>query len=198
MFVRLLNAPPRLQSAFALALLAAILLGAGGVAWSVAAGLFEQKRELIELRERAGRLQRLAATTLPQEDIGVDPDQTRQLFMVATSLVIARADLQQRLNAISAANAVNVASVGNLPDRAEKSGTSIGLRLQLSGTYENVLATVAAIEGGAPPLIVREMTINAVGLMQPGSPPELSAEMRVYAAVRLAEDAETSTKDTAR
>lgn len=184
MIGRLLNAPMRIQSAVALGLLT--LLGVCGVLLSVALAqnIADQQQSLIDSRERAGRLMRLAATDLSRNAI---EEQTgdAQLFMGAASLAIARAELQQRISSIAATNNISIASAGNLPELTENGVTMIGLRIDFSGQHESVGKTVAAIEAGSPPLIVRHLTVRTAGAEQSGQPPELAAQLRVYAAVRV-------------
>lgn len=183
MLTRLLNASPGTQTAVAAAML---VLCAGIAVWvavAVAGGLNEQRNALIETRERAGKLIQFAATDVSQAAVADDPGGT-ELFMSAPSIVIARADLQQRINAIASAQKSFVASVGNLPDLNEDNTTMIGLRVDFSGAYEDVTKTVLAIETSMPPLIVKELSVRSAGVEQPDRPPELAAQLLVYAPVR--------------
>lgn len=157
------------------------------VLWSFAASIGEARASLVEARERAGILLELARTDLSAlPDDGAD-SAGNALFIEAPSLVLARAALQGRINAIAKANNVLVASAGNLPDLDEGGSMMIGLRIDFSGTYLDVNKTVHAIETSMPPLLVKEMDVRAAGVAKAGTPPELAAQLRIFGAVRFAE-----------
>lgn len=188
---RLLNSSAGAQRTLALGLL---VLFVGLVVWAVfwiLAGLAQQRDTLNETRERAGRLLRFATMDLSASSgaarAGPDDD---GLFLAAPSMVIARANLQQRVNTIASDHNTQVSSSGNLPDLKEDATTLIGLRLDFEGAYQDVTRTVLAIEAGLPPLVVKELSIRSTGGELPDRPPELAAQLHIYAAVRTGAAAE--------
>lgn len=187
MLSKLINAEMRTQKATALGLTVIAVAVAAFVLWSFAASIGEARASLVEARERAGILLELARTDLSAlPDDGAD-SAGNALFIEAPSLVLARAALQGRINAIAKANNVLVASAGNLPDLDEGGSMMIGLRIDFSGTYLDVNKTVHAIETSMPPLLVKEMDVRAAGVAKAGTPPELAAQLRIFGAVRFAE-----------
>ncbi|RWM12890.1 MAG: hypothetical protein EOR72_20455 [Mesorhizobium sp.] len=186
MLNRLLNAPAGMQKGIAVSLLAV----AGGVMiWivaDVAEYLAAQRTMLTETRERAGALAAFARVDLSGTGpVAASGDASAGLFMSAPSVVLARANLQERINAIASANNAQVASAGNLPDLEEEGSNFIGLRVAFSAKYDDVSRTLLAIETGTPPLIVKELNVRSTGAALPNQPPELSVELRVYGAVRV-------------
>jgi hypothetical protein len=192
MLTALLNAPMIVQRAVAFSIFAcgaALLLG---LAWSVIDGLANRHETLLGVREQVGRLQRLAQTQLPAEATIEDKAGGLDLFASEPNLAIARANLQQRINDISASNNTPLASVSNLPDSEQDGVTLIGLRVDFSGGYDDVLRTVAAIEASIPLLIIRELNVHAAGVEQLDHPPELAAQLRVFGAIRVVAPADAS------
>lgn len=183
---RLLNAPRPLQTAAAILL--AMLAGAA-LLWFVSTiiGHFIQQRdELDASRENVGRLMRFAEMDLSQvSHPALSGPGTDELFVHAPSIAIARADLQQRIGTIVGSQNTYLASVGNAPDLNENNATLIGMRVDFSGSYVDVTNALYLLETSTPPLILRDMSLNASGVDLTDRPPELAAQLHVYAAVRI-------------
>lgn len=198
MLTRLLNAPFRIQAmiAWSAALVLAIVL-----AWAtfgLASALMGVRSRLLETRALAGRLSQVASTKRDAATRGLAPeDGGNGLFLEASSLTLARADLQQRINTVVGSQGTTIASAGNLPDIVEKQTQMIGIRADFSGPYDSVAKAIAALESSVPPLIIRALDIHAAGISAPNRAPELAAQLRVYTAVRVTDGA-TSTDGTSR
>ena len=186
MLTRLINAPLTLQRIVAIALAGSMALVALAASTAVVGGVWADRAELIALRVRAGHLTQIASMKHSLGD-RFEPEQTGDqaiLFIEAPSDSIARAALQERVSTIVRNSGSALGSIGNAPDENETGITMIGLKADLSGSHDAVHKTVLALETSLPPLIVREATIRLVSGSATGTPPELSAQLRVYGAYR--------------
>lgn len=182
---RLLNASFGVQALVAWGVLALLVVLVATNLLGLTTGIGESYATLTETRERVGKLTQFTAIDLSQFPEPSQSGDTINLFMPAPSLAIARANLQQRVTELATTSNVLIASAGNLPDLQENDATMIGLRVDFSGSYDNVARMVMALETATPPLILKELNVNVVGEDLPDRPPELSVQLRVYGAVRI-------------
>ncbi len=73
---------------------------------------------------------------------------------------LAAANLQSRLEALAVSADVPLSSVEALPAEDRGSFRRIGLRITVSGGYENVVRLLGAIENSSPPLVVDNLRIR--------------------------------------
>lgn len=186
MLVRLMNAPLSIQRAVAVALLAASALLASAMAVNIVSGLRAQSAALLEAREQAGRLAQIAALKGTASATTDAPGQDGAgLFLEASSVTIARANLQSLIGAIAESAGAAIASAGSVPEIEEHGLKQVGLRADISGSYEAIQRTILDVETAKPPLIIRKMTVRLAAGDLGERAPELSAQIQVYAAYRV-------------
>jgi hypothetical protein len=191
---RLMNASIAVQRAVAIAALIVLITLLGGVTW-IAVGTIESKQlALLELRERAGRLTKLSAMKS-----GLQPSSAtdavpagQELFLEAESLTIGRANLQSSIEAIAQSNNTVLASAGSVPDSDEEGIKLIGLRIDVSGSYEAVQKAIVGIETSKPPLLVRDLSVRLVSGERGDRPVELAAQLKIFGAFRLTGNDQTA------
>ncbi|MER9585459.1 type II secretion system protein GspM [Mesorhizobium sp. M0276] len=183
MLFAILNTSPLVRRLIALAIAA---VSAGVLAWVVFAALdsvasaqagIEEKRELLgQLQSVAALAKRLDSAASPA--VAANPE-----FLTGESEAIIRGGLQTRLNAIAAANGVNVLSAGNAPVLSEAGVDFIGLRANLSGPLEGIHNAALAIETSLPVLFIREATVRTTDVGPAAGrsgDPEIFAEILFY------------------
>jgi Type II secretion system (T2SS), protein M subtype b len=187
LLARLVNAPLRIQKLIAGGLL--LLLGAisGGLIWLSVATVSASRDRLTDLREQAGKLTQLAAMKNGMQPMNLDATAAadQQLFLEAESLTIGRATLQSNIDAIAQSNNLLLASAGSVPDIDEKGIKLIGLRIDMSGSYEAIQKAIIDIETVKPPLLVRELTLRLTSGEAGDRPVELAAQVKIFGAFRL-------------
>jgi general secretion pathway protein M len=106
---------------------------------------------------------------------------TSKVTLDGASDAIASANLEGRIEGLAGKAGVTIGSTESLPVATMGGYRRIGLRLVLSGPYENLINLLAAIEAAAPPLIVDDLQIHGV-LQRPGMPQRgvLDAALDVY------------------
>jgi Type II secretion system (T2SS), protein M subtype b len=187
LLARLINAPLRIQKLIAGGLL--LVLGAimSGFVWITVETVFASHDRLTDLREQAGKLTQLAALKNGLQPLNLEtataPNQ--QLFLEAESLTIGRATLQSNIDAIAQSNNLSLASAGSVPDIDEKGIKLIGLRIDMSGSYEAIQKAIIDIETAKPPLLVRELTLRLTAGEAGDRPLELAAQVKIFGAFRL-------------
>jgi Type II secretion system (T2SS), protein M subtype b len=192
---RLMNAPLWAQRLVAVVVVVVFFAAAAAAAAAMTASLDAKNEELQLLRDRAGRFARVVALeeSLRAANGSADAGADASLFIEAESPAIARAALQGRITAMAGAHGVVVVSSGGLPDRTENGYQLIGLRADVTGEFNAVHSTVLDIESNLPPLFIRELGIKLAGgpgRGQPG-PPQLTAQIQLYAAYRVPVSART-------
>lgn len=187
LLARLLNAPIRFQKTIAGGLLILICAIAGGFAWVVVETVAADRARLIELREWAGKLTQMAAMKKDLQPLNFDTTNAanQQLFLKAESITIGRANLQSSIDAIAQSNSLLLASAGSVPDIDEKGIKLIGLRIDVSGSYQAIQKAIADIETAKPPLLVRELTLRLTSGEAGNRPIELAAQIKIFGAFRL-------------
>jgi Type II secretion system (T2SS), protein M subtype b len=187
LLARLVNAPLRIQKLIAGGLL--LLLGAisGGLIWLSVETVSASRNRLTDLREQAGKLTQLAAMKNGMQPMNLDATAAadQQLFLEAESLTIGRATLQSNIDAIAQSNNLLLASAGSVPDVDEKGIKLIGLRIDMSGSYEAIQKAIIDIETVKPPLLVRELTLRLTSGEAGDRPVELAAQVKIFGAFRL-------------
>jgi Type II secretion system (T2SS), protein M subtype b len=186
----LLNASPfrRRLAAIALPALAAVLAAAIGLAAYTT--LQARADSVAERRAQLGRLNMiLAAKPGPAGDpvaaVGGDGPE----FLSGESEALVQAAFQSRLNDIAAASGVDVIAVGNTPIVVRGDARFAGLRASMSGTNDEVVDTIFAIETSEPYLTIRSARINSgqAGTPRDGgreSPQELLLQLQFEGALR--------------
>ncbi len=197
LLTRLINSPRQLQHGIAVAMAMAALAIPLALAAKAAIVFRDQSQQIIELRERAGKLAGLAA--LKDEALKLahsgSGESSAGLLIEADNLPIAKANLQSRVSAIALAHGVAVSSSGGVPDVEENGLLLIGLRADVSGTNEAIAGFVSDIESTSPPLLVREFTLRSDGTPLPDMQPVLSASIKLYGAIRLPAPENPAVKD---
>jgi hypothetical protein len=185
---RLINAPLRIQKIVAGGLLLLFCAIAGGCIWLVIETVSADQDRLTELRERAGKLTQLVEmkTRLQPLDLDSVDEVGRGLFLEAESLTIGRANLQSTIDAVAQSHSLVLASAGSVPDIDEKGIKLIGLRIDVTGTYEAIQKAIIDIETVRPPLLVRELTLRQTSGEAGDRPVELAAQIKIFGAFRLA------------
>lgn len=186
LLTRLMNAPLQFQQGVAGLLAILFLFAPLALAAQAIHVLQDQSRQIVELRERAGKLVGLAAMKDEALKLAITPAEGGGggLLIEAENMPIAKANLQSRIGAIAQAHGASVSSSGGVPDVEENGLLLIGLRADISGTNEAIEGTLSDIESGKPPLMVREFTLRSEGAPLADRPMTLTASIRLYGAVR--------------
>jgi Type II secretion system (T2SS), protein M subtype b len=175
----------------ALAILLIVLLGFARVGYiyvayyqSRAAQILEQRKalgRLFALLEQADEVDRIAAAHEFKEA-------TTLLFKAATTSLL-MAQLQQQLQAIVTVNQAQFVRASELPVGQQQGFTFIGLRLDITGTIENLTRTVKAMETSVPALNIQKATITADPITQtaPDRMPQLAMSLEITAVSRIDE-----------
>jgi Type II secretion system (T2SS), protein M subtype b len=187
LLARLMNAPLRIQKLIAGGLLLLLGVIAGAVFWFSFEIVSAGGERLTDLREQAGKLTQLAALKNGMQPMDLDATAAanQQLFLEAESLTIGRATLQSNIDTIAQSNNLQLASAGSLPDIDEKGIKLIGLRIDMSGSYEAIQKAIIDIETVKPPLLVRELTLRLTSGEAGDRPVELAAQVKIFGAFRL-------------
>jgi hypothetical protein len=187
LLARLINAPLHIQKLMASGLLLLLCAIIGGLIWLAVEAVSEGHDRLTDLREQAGKLTQLAAMKNGMQPMNLDATAAanQQLFLEAESLTIGRATLQSSIEAIAQSNNLLLASAGSLPDIDEKGIKLIGLRIDMSGSYEAIQKAIIDIETVKPPLLVRELTLRLTSGEAGDRPLELAVQAKIFGAFRL-------------
>lgn len=182
--------PPALRRAVALALLAAVLLTGGLLAWAPVRWIAHQERRLAELeahiaelRERlAEREQLLAESRLLEAALGDDT-----LVLRAATEALAAAELQRLVSGAVRAQGGEVLTSQVLEPVDAPPFREIGLKLTLTADLEGLVGLLHAIESNRPLLLVRSLRLGPGGVEGDGR--RLATELEL---VGLAAKAEAS------
>ncbi|MCR4265791.1 type II secretion system protein GspM [Nitratireductor sp. ZSWI3] len=159
-----------------------------GLTWSAIATIGEYRSQLEDRRLAAGRLQAVAAVKpLLQHGASQSQSVNENDFFPGETEAVVRAAIQTRLNEIASARGATILSVSNVPLRRIDETAYIGVRADLTGTVDAVHNTIFEIETTKPAFIIREASIWTSGNAQtatPLTPPELSAQLRIYVPLR--------------
>jgi general secretion pathway protein M len=123
--------------------------------------------ELPALRTRLAELRATASTS--------------NLTLDGASDAIAAANLQSRLEALATSLGVTLGSTEALAAEDRGGFRRIGLRIALSGGYDNLVKLLGAIERSAPPLVLDNLRIR--NMLRPAGAPgtaKLEAGFEVY------------------
>jgi hypothetical protein len=138
---------------------------------------------LTELRQLAGRLaafsSQIGQGTLPIQDLNAASD----IFFTASSLNIAKADLQSKVEQLAQANGLGIASIGSTPDMEWQGLRFIGIRADLAGSQDAIYALMLDLEQSTPSLVVREASLRITGGELGDRPVEMGAQIQVFALV---------------
>jgi general secretion pathway protein M len=105
-------------------------------------------QQLLELRANLAELQKLAST--------------RKITVEGSSDAIASANLQNRIEELAASAGVTISRSEAVSAEIRSPYRRIGLRVAISGEYEEILKLLGAIETAAPPLIVANLHIQGM------------------------------------
>jgi hypothetical protein len=185
---RLMNAPLWAQRLTAIIGFLVVLALLAGMIAAMALTLDAKRRQLVEIRETAGRFARIAALEKGLQEAGSTDNRSADasLFVEAASAAIARASLQARITAVAGSHGLQVVSAGSLPDRSEQGFQLVGLRADVSGAFDAVHGMVLDIESALPPNFIRELNLRLSGAPseKETGPPQLTVQIKVFAAYR--------------
>lgn len=185
LLIKLMNARtlPRRSAALSIAFLTILILG---WLWSIAYEVLAAKhRELIVLRETAGRLATIAnlkGELVEQKEQPTDVGN----FLAGESENIILANLQNRLTSISENQGAAVVSVSNAPKIEEEGVSFIGLRAVISGEMLGVQGTIFELETKKPALFLRKIKVQSTvqtNAAKIDGPVQLTAQFFVYGAI---------------
>lgn len=183
----LLNSPVRVQKCVAIALLISGFVVLFVLAVSTFEFVADRHAALVDLREKSGRLNQILAlkdSLTPAADNSEAAGQS--LFLEAESVTIGRANLQSRIDAIAQTNGLLLSSAGGLPDLNENGLMLVGLSVDMSGGYEGVNKAIVDLETSKPPLLIRELAVRLISGEGGDMPLELSVQIKIFGAFRLA------------
>jgi Tfp pilus assembly protein PilO len=187
MLARLLNTSVQIQKIMAVIGLLLFVVLAGSIALLAKNKIDGKQLVLLEQRQLAGKLLTIANMKSGKNPVsqvkGANAGQ--QLFLEAESLTIGRANLQSSIDAIAQSNNIVVASAGGVPDIDEKGIKLIGIRIDVSGSYEQIQQALVDIESSKPPLLVRELNVRLSSGEGGDRPIELAAQIKIFGAFRL-------------
>lgn len=122
------------------------------------ARIARERTLLVKLNAVADELPRLHASAAKLRS-AVDSD---KLTFEGASDSIASAALQMRVEQSAGAAGVTVGSSEIIPARARGSYHRIGLRLLLSGSYENLIRLLVRLEAATPSLVIDDLQIRGL------------------------------------
>lgn len=121
-------------------------------------------REIDDAQEQLAHFERLAAMrpAVAQQLQQVGSQQTAQGYYLSGGTdALAAAGLQDRINALVAANGGTLRSTQPMPGVEEQGFRRITLKVQLTATIEELFGTLYALESGAPILFVEDLDIQS-------------------------------------
>ena len=121
-------------------------------------------RETDDAQEQLAHFERLAAMrpAVAQQLHQVDSQQTAQGYYLSGGTdALAAAGLQDRINALVAANGGTLRSTQPMPGVEEQGFRRITLKVQLTVTTEELFDTLYELESGAPILFVEDLDIQS-------------------------------------
>ena len=121
-------------------------------------------REIDDAQEQLAHFERLAAMrpAVAQQLQQVGSQQTAQGYYLSGGTdALAAAGLQDRINALVAANGGTLRSTQPMPGVEEQGFRRITLKVQLTATIEELFDTLYELESGAPVLFVEELDIQS-------------------------------------
>ena len=121
-------------------------------------------RETDDAQEQLAHFERLAAMrpAVAQQLQQVDSQQTAQGYYLSGGTdALAAAGLQDRINALVAANGGTLRSTQPMPGVEEQGFRRITLKVQLTVTTEELFDTLYELESGAPILFVEDLDIQS-------------------------------------
>lgn len=156
---------PWISRLTALLLLALVLFGVYlFVVEPLVVGYDAIDRETDDAREQLAHFERLAAMrpAVAQQLQQVDSQQTAQGYYLSGGTdALAAAGLQDRINALVAANGGTLRSTQPMPGVEEQGFRRITLKVQLTATTEELFDTLYELEAGAPILFVEDLDIQS-------------------------------------
>jgi general secretion pathway protein M len=186
LLVRIINAPRRTRRAIAFGIPAVGILVVGLAVQSALSSVLDARAELLAKRETVGRLKAIAALKdgLLREREAALPSAGSEFLEGETEAVI-RGNMQKHLSDVIGAQNANVLSISNVPDLIIDGVRYVGVGADISGTVEAVFHALVSVETSKP-LIVRNANMWLSGSVDPNatSPPEISAQLKVYGALR--------------
>jgi hypothetical protein len=183
---RIINLPLWRRRILALAVLILVSGGFALLSWSALAALGNSISAVEEKRLMLGRLQAMAALkpSLERDRLAIAADDTAGFLDGETEAVV-RGNMQTRLTAIASTTSATLLSIGNISPYEVDGVRYIGMRVDLSGPVEAIHGMIFEIEAGRPAFIIRQASIWTGGGQQAtSSPPEISAQLQVYAPLR--------------
>ena len=121
-------------------------------------------REIGDAQEQLAHFERLAAMrpAVAQQLQQVDSQQTAQgHYLSGGTDALAAAGLQDRINALVAANGGTLRSTQPMPGVEEQGFRRITLKVQLTATTEQLFDILYELESGAPILFIEDLDIQS-------------------------------------
>lgn len=172
---RLVAAPKAVQAAVALGLLLAMIAAPLAIVWFAYGQIAQLQNETLALREELGRRQQIALQ-LPDLRASQAAALSGDSFLRATSISLARAELQARVSAMAGARSLTLVSVSNLSEIETSGITWVGLDLTVTGDNNALYRFVSDMENTAPPFVVSRFAARVGTSSQPE---DLTLQIRI-------------------
>ena len=179
-----------MRRALALAILAALLLGIGGLVWLPFAILQRQDSEIVRLDERMDELEarlRGREQLLAEQRLLERASQADQTLAQAGTPALAGAELQRVLTELVAAGGGALESVQVLEPAQRLPFMQISVRLSFTSSIEALRQFLYAVEDHAPVLLVHDLSITeavAYDAMGDPLPSQLYSTVEIQAFTR--------------
>lgn len=202
----MMSLPRPLRQVVALAILAALLIGAFAAVAIPLKAHIDSLEETIAARQSVLARYRTAlsaahsAQTMTANPV---PDEAGRLFLEGSIISIALAGLQSTLNTIAADAGVRYRSQTTLPLRDDGDLKLVGVQANFSGTIDTVQQMLHAVETARPLLFIDSLSLRATGgapqlgnpqssddPAAPGEKRSLDVQLGVLAAMRDGEAAQ--------
>ncbi|TCQ16663.1 type II secretion system protein GspM [Rhizobium sp. PP-CC-3G-465] len=116
---------------------------------------------LSDKREALGRLQAIASAGTRFQKQLLPPNEINPAYIQGDNEAVAMAGLQSWIQDVVVTNGGQVNSTSNLVETPEEGVSVVGLTLNFTGNVDAIYATVAAIEGNRPRLVVKELSVHS-------------------------------------
>lgn len=178
----LLAAPRSLRRTVALALVFLVIASVAALAWSVADHLSDRIDILSDKRLRLGRLQ---AAVRRMETVRLETDTSSSaVFLSAGDDALVTAELQTWISGLAASHEVAISSIGPAPVRTVRRLKLIGLKASITGSYENVVRFISAVETAETVLVVESFDLHAAIVGIDTASTDVSGDLQIIGVAR--------------
>jgi hypothetical protein len=175
-----------LRRAAALIILAAVILAPVVIGLSLLQSWQERKEAIDERRMLLGRLTAVVAraSEIGKQTEANNAAPARSWFVSGESEALISAQLQQRLQEITAASGAQFQRSNEITAETQDGLTYQGIQISISGPLESIQKTLFEVETGVPFLFVTQAQIDSNSVSQDEqSPLVLQAELTIFAAL---------------